>query len=127
MTAEEFKAWRARFHVVFPTNTDPVFARDWLTAKAAGVSLEMFDLDDALAAIATLQADKRITGAWPPYYLPWILEILATAKREEIVQPVTWSESPGPSEAWDRRMVEIGAISKTEFAKRQAKRKGRDG
>ena len=81
---------------------------------------------ECLAAIDALQADSRIVGVWPSQFLPWLLEILVTARQrasqgESRPGRLDTSERAPRGTAWNRCMLKIGAITKAEFERRELK------
>lgn len=121
MNQSEFRQWQAAFikQAGIPVD-DAVFTDAWESHFHACT------LADGIEAVKRTVADPRVVRTPPRDRLPIILDHVAeihSERERKTRKPISWGMRPAPSEAWDRRMLAIGAIGQEEFEARQKKRK----
>lgn len=121
MTSQEYPTFQTAFQKasgLHPSESE--FLDAWFP------SLQGTTLSDALAGVARLPADPRVVKTPPRDRLPILLDLIADIKAERdraTQKPIKWPDRPGPGEAWDRRMLQLGAIDQAEFDRRMEARK----
>lgn len=121
MTMDEIGKWVAEYRRCFlgpGENFD--FISTWQK------ELLKLDYKDAVEAISSVSKDMREAARFPIQHLHLIVEYAEFHASERIRSnrpKVTWGPNPTPSELWDKRMLQIGAIDQAEFDRRAEERR----